>query len=114
MGPKHHPTPLSGGLRSALTKELAKTRGMTVMLAQQAGEMRALGEDLIRQADKMLSESWNERMWTDGEPIAPSPTVNLAITPQSYAGLPDHSRRMGCLDASSMGRSKKLATPPNG
>jgi hypothetical protein len=41
--------------------------------------MRAKGETLIQQADKLLCESWNERMWSDGEPIDPSPTVNQAI-----------------------------------
>jgi hypothetical protein len=29
MAPKHHPTPLSGGDRKALTKELGKARAMT-------------------------------------------------------------------------------------
>jgi hypothetical protein len=34
---------------------------------------------LIQQADKLLCESWNERMWSDGEPIDPSPTIDQAI-----------------------------------
>jgi hypothetical protein len=29
MAPKYHPTPLSGGDRKALSKELAKARAMT-------------------------------------------------------------------------------------
>src|SRR5712671_158867 len=33
MAPKHHPTPLSGGDRKALTKELGKARAMTGILA---------------------------------------------------------------------------------
>ena len=74
MAPKHHPTPLSGGDRKALTKELGKARAMTGILAAQSAEMRAKGEALIQQADKLLCESWNERMWSDGEPIDPSPT----------------------------------------
>jgi hypothetical protein len=69
-----HPTPLSGGDRKALQKELGRARAMTSILAAQAAEARAKGEALIRQADKLLSESWNERMWSDGEPIDPSPT----------------------------------------
>ena len=32
-----------------------------------------------QQADRLLCESWNERMWSDGEPIDPSPTVDQAI-----------------------------------
>jgi hypothetical protein len=79
MAPKHHPTPLSGGDRKALKKELGNARAMTTILAAQAAEARAKGEALIRQADKLLCESWNERMWADGEPIDPSPTIDQAI-----------------------------------
>lgn len=35
--------------------------------------------DLIRTAAKLLCESWNERMWADGEPIDPSPTIDQAV-----------------------------------
>src|SRR5882724_7362458 len=76
MAPKHHPTPLSGGDRKALTKELEKARAMTSILAAQSAEMRAKGAALIQQADRLLCESWNERMWSDGEPIDPSPTID--------------------------------------
>lgn len=79
MAPKYHPTPLSGGDRKALNKELNKARGVTLMLARQADELRAKGEALIREADRLSCESWNERMWADGEPIDPSPTVNQAL-----------------------------------
>ncbi|MCK1497774.1 MULTISPECIES: hypothetical protein [unclassified Bradyrhizobium] len=79
MAPKHHPTPLSGGDRKALAKALGRARTMTTILAAQAAEARAKGEALIRTADKLLAESWNERMWADGGPIDPSPTVDQAI-----------------------------------
>jgi hypothetical protein len=79
MAPKYHPTPLSGGDRKALKKELGKARTMTGILAAQSDELRAKGDALIRQADQLLAESWNERMWADGEPIDPSPTVDQAI-----------------------------------
>jgi phage FluMu protein Com len=79
MAPKHHPTPLSGCLRSALNKELGKARAMTTVLAQRSAELRIEGEGLIRQADKLLAESWNERMWADGGPIDPSPTIDQAV-----------------------------------
>jgi hypothetical protein len=69
MAPKYHPTPLSGGDRKALTKELGKARAMTKILASQSSDMRAKGEALIQQADRLLCESWNERMWSDGEPL---------------------------------------------
>jgi hypothetical protein len=40
MAPKYHPTPLSGGDRKALTKELGKARAMANILAAQSAEMR--------------------------------------------------------------------------
>jgi hypothetical protein len=79
MAPKHHPMPLSGGDRKALKKELAQARGVTLMLARRSNELRAKGEALIREADKLSCESWNERMWAEGEPIDPSPTVDQAL-----------------------------------
>jgi hypothetical protein len=79
MAPKHHPTPLSGGLRKALNKELGNARAMTTILASKSAEARAEGEALIRTADRLLCESWNERMWADGEPIDPSPTIDQAV-----------------------------------
>ena len=79
MAPKHHPTPLSGGDRQALQKELGKARAMTNILAAQSAEMRAKAESMLQQADRLLCESWNERMWSDGEPIDPSPTIDQAV-----------------------------------
>lgn len=67
MAPKHHPTPLSGGDRKALQKELGRARAMTTILAAQSAEARTKGEALIRQADRHVSESWNGRMWADGD-----------------------------------------------
>ena len=75
MAPKHHPTPLSGGDRKALNKELGKSRAMTNLLAAQSAEMRAKAETMLQQADKLLCESWK----ADGEPIDPSPTIDRAI-----------------------------------
>jgi hypothetical protein len=79
MAPKYHPTPLSGGDRKALAKELGRARAMASILAAQSTEARAKGEALIRTADKLLCESWNERMWANGEPIDPSPTIDQAL-----------------------------------
>lgn len=79
MAPKHHPTPLSGGDRKALQKELGRARAMTLILAGQAAEARAKGEALIRQADKLLCESFNECLWADGGPIDPSPAIDQAL-----------------------------------
>ncbi|MBV8804107.1 MAG: hypothetical protein JO042_03650 [Sinobacteraceae bacterium] len=53
---------------------------MTTVLARQADELRAKGETLLRQADRLSCESWNERMWADGEPIDPSPTIDQALS----------------------------------
>jgi putative SOS response-associated peptidase YedK len=52
---------------------------MTTVLARRSEERRAEGEALIREADKLLAESWNEKMWADGGPIDPSPTIDQAI-----------------------------------
>ena len=79
MAPRYHPTPLSGGDRKALAKELIKSRAMTTLLSRRSEERRAEGAALIREADKLLSESWNEKMWADGGPIDPSPTIDQAI-----------------------------------
>src|SRR6204780_5900573 len=79
MAPKHHPPPPSGGDRKALNKELGKARAMTNILAAQSAEMRAKAETMLQQADRLLCESWNERMWSDGEPIDPSPPIDQAI-----------------------------------
>jgi hypothetical protein len=79
MAPKYHPTPLSGGVRKALNKELRKARAMTTVLAVQSSELRTKGMALIKQADKLLAESWNEKKWADGGPIDPSPTIDQAV-----------------------------------
>jgi hypothetical protein len=49
------------------------------MLARQSAVMRAKGEDMILRADDLLCQSWNERRWSVGEPIDPSPTIDQAI-----------------------------------
>ena len=71
-----NPAPLSGGDRKALKKELSKSRAMTRIFAERSAETRREGEALIREAD---NRSWNERMWSDGGPIDPSPTIDQAI-----------------------------------
>jgi hypothetical protein len=38
-------------------------------------------EALIKEANKLLAESWDDRMCADGTPIDPSPTVDQAIRP---------------------------------
>jgi hypothetical protein len=57
----------------------AKARAMANILAAQSAEMRAKAETMLQQADRLLCESWNEQMWSDGEPIDPSPTIDQAI-----------------------------------
>jgi hypothetical protein len=79
MAPKHHHMPLSGGDRKALKKELSKSRAMTSIFAERSAEKRREGEALIREADNLACQSWNEKMWSDGGPIDPSPTVDQAI-----------------------------------
>ena len=79
MAPKHHHMPLSGGDRKALKKELSKSRAMTKIFAERSAEKRHEGEALIREADNLACQSWNEKMWSDGGPIDPSPTIDQAI-----------------------------------
>jgi hypothetical protein len=79
MAPKHHPAPLSGGDRKALKKELSKSRAMTRIFAERWAEKRREGEALIREAGNLACQSWNERMWSDGGPINPSPPIDQAI-----------------------------------
>lgn len=66
LAPKYRPAPLWGGDRKALAKELGKARAMANILSAQSAEMRANGEAMIPQADRLLCESWNERIWSDG------------------------------------------------
>ena len=84
MAPKHHPTPLSGGDRNALDKALERARAMAGILRERAADKRRAGEALIREADELLCQSWNEKMWSDGGPIEPSPTIDQA----SNGGFP--------------------------
>ena len=79
MAAKFHHIPLSGGDRKALTKELAKSRAMTRIFAERSAEKRREGEALIREADNLACQSWNEKMWSDGGPIDPSPTIDQAV-----------------------------------
>jgi hypothetical protein len=79
MAPKQHPTPLSGGDRKALKKELGRARAMTNILARQSAEKREAGEGLIREADDLACQSWNEKMWADGGLVDPSPAIDQAI-----------------------------------
>jgi hypothetical protein len=80
---------LSGGDRKAPTKEIAKWRAMTTVFASRSAELREQGAALIREADNLACQAWNERMWSDGGPIDPSPTVDQAIN----EGYPWRSKR---------------------
>ena len=79
MAPNYHYPPISGGDRKALAKELSKSRAMTKIFAERSAEKRREGEALIREADNLACQSWNEKMWSDGGPIDPSPTIDQAI-----------------------------------
>jgi hypothetical protein len=50
---------------------------MTGILAAQSAEMRTKGAALLQQADRLLCESWNERMW---------PTAARSIPPRRSTG----------------------------
>jgi hypothetical protein len=85
------PTPLSGGDRKALNKELGKARAMTNILAAQSAEMRAKAETMLQQADRLLCESWNERMWADGDPHARERALAVASQDPSSGVTPDEA-----------------------
>ena len=91
MAPNYHYPPISGGDRKALAKELSKSRAMTKIFAERSAEKRREGEALIREADNLTCQSWNEKMWSDGGPIDPSPE---SIRPSMAAthGLRLHAR----------------------
>ena len=76
MAPKHHHIPLSGGDRKALKKELSKSRAMTRIFAERSAEKRREGEALIREADNLACQSWNERC---GATAAPSIRARQSI-----------------------------------
>ena len=80
MAPKYHPTPLSGGDRKALNKELGKSRAMANLLAAQSAEMRAKGEALTQQAT-----SWNAV--TSSEPAAMM-MMKCSVPPNAPMALP--------------------------
>src|SRR3569833_707512 len=75
----HIHMPLPGGDRKALKKELTRSRGVMHMLESASIEKRAAGEKLIREADDLACQSWNERMWSEGGPAQPSPTIRQAL-----------------------------------
>jgi hypothetical protein len=50
---------------------------MTKILAEQSEQKRRVGKALIREADNLACQSW--KMWSDGGPIDPSPTIEQAI-----------------------------------
>ncbi|MCS3447296.1 phage FluMu protein Com [Bradyrhizobium elkanii] len=57
---------------------------MTTILATRSAEKRAVGEALIREADDLRCQSRNEKMWADGGPVDPSPSIDQAVN----AGYP--------------------------
>lgn len=74
------PPLLSGGDRKAYAKELARSEAMTVIFAERSAERRTQGEALIREADDLLCQSWNERRWSKpAAPVDPSPLIAQAL-----------------------------------
>lgn len=60
-------------------KSFSKSRAVMKLFAERSAEKRRAGEAPIREADNLACQSWNERMWSDGGPIDPSPTIDQAI-----------------------------------
>lgn len=78
MSPRVVPIPLSGGDRKAQAKARREAYGLARYWYQKSVEARAVGEEKIREADKLLCDAWtNVVFW--GEPTRNSPTIAQAI-----------------------------------
>jgi 2-methylcitrate dehydratase PrpD len=86
MAPQYHPTPLSGGDRKALAKELGKARAMANILATQSAEMRAKGEAMIQQADIELQAVAEAGASLSGNIKGRAQDIRV-ITVESYPGI---------------------------
>jgi hypothetical protein len=67
-----------------ISREKARARGLKKFFTGKPccrGHLseRREGLALIREADNLACQSWNEKMWSDGGPIDPSPTIDQAI-----------------------------------
>jgi hypothetical protein len=79
---------------------------MTCIFAERSAEKRREGEALIREADNLACQSWNERMWSDGGPIDPSPTIYQAIN----GGFP--WLEIKCSRCQTPSRCRSMCTAP--
>jgi hypothetical protein len=79
MAPKHHPTPLSGGDRKALNKELGEARAMTNILAAQSAEMRSKAQIMLQQA------CYSAKAGTSGCGVTASRSIRQPSTRRSTA-----------------------------
>jgi hypothetical protein len=108
MAPKHHPTPLSGGDRKALNKELGKARAMTNILAAQSAEMRAKAETMLpagRQAALRVMERADVVRWRADRSVAdhrPSHQRRFSVAGDPMLPLQDAERR----------RPRRMKHPP--
>jgi hypothetical protein len=83
MAPKYHPTPVSGSHRKALAKGLTRTRDDIDSRAARGRNARRRRSDDPR-SGRPAFQSWNERMWADGEPVDPrrrSTSRSMAVIP---------------------------------
>jgi hypothetical protein len=114
MAPKHHPAPLSGGDRKALKKEFVKSRAMAGILAERSEEKRRLDEALIREADNLACQSWNEKMWSDGGPIDPLPLITAALRGWRSNALDTRRRAMAIYACCPTSRRHACTISPGG
>jgi hypothetical protein len=92
-------------IRKALAKALTRSRAMTSILAQRAAETRAAGEAMIREADDLLCQSWNERMWPMASrsiPRRPATRRSTAVisglrSPREVAGTSENGPGQGAI-----------------
>lgn len=109
MAQKRPPPLLSGGDRKAYAKELRRSEAMTTIYAARSAELREQGERLIREADDLLCQSWNERMWSKGGPVDPSPYITQALN-GGYPLLEIECSRCGTARTVDLAELKRPAT----
>src|SRR5207302_10028774 len=100
-----------------LAKALGKARAMANMLAAQSTEMRAKGEAMIQQQTGCFAKLERARMWSDGEPIDPSPTIDQAVKGgfpwlEIKCALQDAERRRPCGDEASADHLRARSRQP--
>jgi hypothetical protein len=82
-GRKYRPKILPTAERKALAKELGKARDsqhLSLCSPRRCRPSVSQWSSRPTNFSQTSCESWNERMWSDGDPIDPSPTIGQAVS----------------------------------